>query len=165
MIRRLLLIRHAKAARPGGVEDHDRPLNDRGRRAAAALGRWLSERGLVPDEVIVSDSRRTRETWDGISGALKAAPTPRLEPRLYEAEPEEMLPVLHGASGRLVALVGHNPGIGDLAYQLLAQPPDHGRFDDYPTGATLLVRFDADDWRAVLPGTGVAEDFVVPREL
>ena len=162
---RLILIRHAKSARPAGVADHDRPLNDRGRRAADALGRWMAREGLLPDAVLVSDARRTRETWDGIAAALPEAPPPRPERGLYEVGAEEMLDVLRGAEGRTVALVGHNPGIGDLAAGLLAAPPDHPRFADYPTGATLVARLPAEGWAALARGGGEAERFVVPREI
>ena len=162
---RLILIRHAKSARPAGVADHDRPLNGRGRGAADALGRWMAREGLRPDAVLVSDARRTRETWEGIAAALPDAPAPRLEPGLYEVEAERMLAVLRGAGGRTVALVGHNPGIGDLAAGLLAAPPDHPRFADYPTGATLVARLPVEDWAALAWGGGEAERFVVPREL
>ena len=162
---RLILIRHAKSAHPDGVEDHDRPLNGRGRGAAGALGRWMARAGLSPDEAIVSDARRTRETWEGIAAALPGAPAPRLERALYEVEAGEALAVLRRAAGRTVALVGHNPGIGDLAAGLLRAPPDHPRFADYPTGATLVARFAAESWDALTWGGGVVEHFVVPREL
>lgn len=62
-------------------------------------------------------------------------------------------------------MVGHNPGIADFAEQLLNQPPDHPRFWDYPTGATLVAQFDITDWRALTWGSGRAVDFVLPREL
>ena len=61
MTRRLILIRHAKAADPEGVEDHGRPLSDRGRDAAAEIGRWMAENRLLPDEIVVSDAMRTRQ--------------------------------------------------------------------------------------------------------
>ena len=162
---RLILIRHARSSRPPGVRDHDRPLDDRGRAAADALGRWMARAGLVPDAVLLSDARRTRETWEGIAAALPGASAPRLEHRLYEAGAEAMLGVLRGAEGRTVALVGHNPGIGDLAARLLAAAPDHPRFADYPAGATLVARLPAEGWAALAWGGGEAERFVVPGEL
>lgn len=162
---RLILIRHAKSPRPAGVADRDRPLSDRGRRAADALGRWMAREGLLPDTVLVSDARRTRETWEGVAAALPDAPAPRIERGLYEVGAEGMLAVLSRAEGRTVALVGHNPGIGDLAAGLLTAVPDHPRFGDYPTGATLVARLPTEDWAALTWGSGEAERFVVPREL
>ena len=162
---RLILIRHAKSPHPPGVPDHDRPLNERGRAAADALGRWMAREGLCPDAAIVSDARRTRETWERIAAALPEAPAPRLERGLYEVEALEALAVLRRAVGRTVALVGHNPGIGELAAGLLRTPPDHPRFADYPTGATLVARFPVEDWTALAPRSGAAERFTVPREL
>ena len=161
---RLVLIRHTKSARPRGVADHDRPLNGRGRAAAASLSRWLAEAGLTPGEALCSDARRTRETWEGIAAGLPGAARLRLEPRLYEAGADDILAVLHAATTPVVALIGHNPGIGETASRLLHTAPDHPRFADYPTGATLVARFATEAWRALRWGTGRAEHFVVPRD-
>ena len=76
-----------------------------------------------------------------------------------------MLDCLKDASGETVLMIGHNPGICVFAHELLASDPDHPRFEDYPTCATLVAEFDIDDWSALRPGSGVARDFVVPREL
>ena len=86
-------------------------------------------------------------------------------PALYLAEPEVMLDVLQGASGRVVAMLGHNPGIGQMAGRLLAEAPDHPDFERFPTLATLIADFDIDDWADVSWGSGRAVDFIVPRAL
>lgn len=160
--RTLILMRHAKSdwADPR-LDDHDRPLNARGRRAAVALGRWLERGGLKPDEALVSTALRTADTFARLG--LNLAPC--LEPALYLAEAEGMLAILRRATGRRVLLVAHNPGIADLAAALVDPPPDHPRFADYPTGATLVLRFDTGRWDEIAPGTGQVRDFVVPRDL
>ena len=76
-----------------------------------------------------------------------------------------MLDVLRKARGRCVLMIGHNPGIADFAQRLVVTPPDHDRFGDYPTGATLVATFDAPDWAAVTWQTGRTIDFAIPREL
>jgi phosphohistidine phosphatase len=73
--------------------------------------------------------------------------------------------VLREAEHRRVQILGHNPGIADFAHQLLRNPPDHSRFEDYPTGATLVATFPIDNWSDLSWGSGKVVDFTVPREL
>ena len=166
MTRTLILIRHAKSAWDDPLlADHDRPLNERGWQAAARVGAWLAGRGLVPDAALVSSAVRAQQTWARVAERLPEPPAALTLPRLYHAEPDVMLAALQGAQGGCVAMVGHNPGIAWFARQVLARPPGHSRFDDYPTGATLVTRFAVPDWAAVRFGTGAAVDFVIPRAL
>lgn len=158
---RLILMRHAKSDWSLSGDDHARPLNPRGRRSAQALGDWLRDKGYLPDEVLCSTAARTRQTLD----LLGLDTETRFEPMLYHASAETMLDVLHGASGATVLMVGHNPGIADLAMRLVATPPEHTRFTDYPTGATLVAEWDGTDWAALQVETGQAAEFIVPREL
>jgi phosphohistidine phosphatase len=166
MTLRLILTRHAKSSWDDPtMPDRDRPLNARGRGAAADLGAWLASRGYVPDEVLCSDAVRTRETWEGIAPALPGAPTVTLKPTLYHAGPDVMLAVLRHANGRTVMMLGHNPGIAELAARLVARPPQHEGFAHYPTGATLVASFEAEDWADIGFGQGAVRDFIVPREI
>jgi phosphohistidine phosphatase len=162
----LILTRHAKSdwGTPG-LPDFDRPLNDRGRRAADALGRWLAEQGHRPQEVILSGARRTVETWDGIVRALDPATAARAERRLYDAAPDRMLEVLREAGATPVMMIGHNPGIAEFANRLAIAPPADPRFEDYPTGATTVIRFLRDSWSDVGWEEGEVVDFVTPRQL
>jgi phosphohistidine phosphatase len=166
MSKRLILTRHAKSSWDDpATSDHDRPLNARGRGAAADLGLWLASRGYLPDEVLCSDAARTRETWEGIAPALPGAPDPIMKPALYHAGTEVMLAVLRHAKGDTVMVLGHNPGIADFARRIVAQPPAHPHFTRYPTGATLVASFEIDDWTEAGFGMGAARDFIVPREI
>jgi phosphohistidine phosphatase len=166
MTLRLILTRHAKSSWDDPtMPDRDRPLNARGRGAAADLGAWLASRGYVPDEVLCSDAVRTRETWEGIAPALPGAPAVTLKPTLYHAGPDVMLAVLRHAKGRTVMMLGHNPGIAELAARLVARPPQHEGFAHYPTGATLVASFEAEDWADIGFGQGAVRDFIVPREI
>lgn len=159
--RRLILIRHAKSSwADAGMSDHDRPLNPRGRRAAAELGRWLGARGYLPDQVLCSTAARTRETFARLG--LSGAPEPELQPALYQAEPAAMLAALKRATGQVVVMLGHNPGIAALAALLPAEPPRHPDFARFPTAATLVVDFEIDSWADVEPHRGAALDFFVP---
>ena len=165
-MKRLILTRHAKSSWEDPMTpDHDRPLNARGKAAAADLGQWLASRGYVPDEVLCSDTLRTRKTWSGIAPALPGTPILELKPALYHAGPDVMLAVLKHARADCVMMIGHNPGIGEFAARLVAQPPKNTEFGRYPTGATLVVDFAVDNWADVDWATGVADDFIVPRDL
>ncbi|WP_172299158.1 histidine phosphatase family protein [Pseudoruegeria sp. HB172150] len=166
MTLRLILIRHAKSSwDEPGLDDHERPLSARGRRSAQAIGEWLAEREYLPDLVLSSDSVRTRETWALMAPGLRS-PITRWEPALYLAGPGAMLKMLRtaGDTGN-VAILGHNPGIAHFASAIVAVPPSHGRFSDYPTGATLIADFDAAAWPEITPGSATVVDFVVPRDL
>lgn len=167
MTRTLILTRHAKSDWDDPMlEDHERPLNGRGKRSATAIGKWLNENGFRPDLVLCSTAVRTRETWErmapGFGGAEIAV---RLEKLLYHAGPQEILDVLRGAEGETVLVLGHNPGIGIAAANLAADAPKQLRFNEYPTAATTVFRFDIDDWAKADWRGGTVEAFVVPREL
>ncbi|MDN3713316.1 histidine phosphatase family protein [Paracoccus cavernae] len=160
--RRLILTRHAKSSWDDPAqEDHDRPLNDRGRRSARELGDWLASRGYEPEEVLCSTAMRTRETWDTVFAApLEVRPNVRHERGLYHASPEQMLGVLRTASAPTVMLVGHNPGIAELAEMLPARAMLDPEFRRYPTAATLVIDFQIGSWADVQPKTGGVLDFV-----
>ena len=91
MVRRLVLLRHAKSAWPSGVPDHDRPLAGKGRRNAQATGGWFATEGPRPDLVLCSDALRARQTWEIAAAVLDPAPACRLEPTLYGAAPDELI--------------------------------------------------------------------------
>ena len=165
-MKRLILTRHAKSSWDDpATPDHDRPLNDRGRAAAAELGVWLASRGYIPGEVLCSDAMRTRLTWDGLAPALPGTPTVHLKSALYHAGPDVMLAVLRHAAEECVMMIGHNPGIAEFAARIVARPPLHAEFHRYPTGATLVCDFIADTWAEVGYGMGTTEDFIIPREV
>ena len=159
---RLTLIRHAKSSWDGDEEDHERPLSKRGRKAADALGRWLE--GRMPEAVWCSDAARARETWERIAAAGGAGAA-RLVPELYHADCEAIMSVLRRAEAPHAAIVGHNPGLAAFARRIVAAQPDHPRFGDYPTGATTVMTFDAEEWCDVGWSSSHVEHFVVPREL
>ncbi len=158
----LILTRHAKSAwNTDAPSDHARPLNARGRRSARALGDWLREQPVLPEQVVSSSALRARETCERMELTSPATFTERL----YHATPQLILEVLREIDAPSVLLLGHNPGLAQFAHQIVKHPPDHSRFEDYPTGATLLLEFDIPNWQALQPETGRVLDFVVPREL
>lgn len=167
MTLRLILTRHAKSSWDSpALDDHDRPLNARGRGSAEKVGAWLAAQGYVPDAVLSSSSARTRETWALMAPHFGTRPQLRWERALYHAGPNTMLEVLRTApTVGCVLMLGHNPGIAAFAESLVAQEPQHPRFFDYPTAATTVIDFDLPAWGDVDWRKGVAVDFAIPREL
>jgi phosphohistidine phosphatase len=118
--RTLVVVRHAKSDWSGAVADYDRPLADRGRRDAPAIGTWLAEHVEPLDLVVCSPARRARETWRLAEARLDPAPPVRHDERMYGAGPTELLTILAGLPDELgrVAVVGHNPGLTELVAAL-----------------------------------------------
>lgn len=159
MDRTLLLLRHAKSSWEHDVEDHRRPLNERGRRDAVAVGRLLASRRAWCDLVVCSTARRARQTWDG--AVLGGATTREIEltDDLYEAPVSRVRALVAGlpdAAG-VVLLVGHGPGLPGLVEDLGGTV---GR--KYATSglATLLV---TGTWSSIGPESARLVNFVVPR--
>ncbi|NCQ23967.1 MAG: phosphoglycerate mutase [Rhodobacteraceae bacterium CG17_big_fil_post_rev_8_21_14_2_50_63_15] len=161
-MRQLILMRHAKSDWDDQtLGDHARPLNKRGRRSATALGHWLRARNLIPDQILCSSAIRAQETC----ARLKLQIAPDLLDSLYMAEPDPMLADLRGAKGTRVLMIGHNPGIAGFAHLLVTSPPIHGRFDDFPTGATLVANFAISAWSDLVPRSGKIIHFITPHDL
>jgi phosphohistidine phosphatase len=122
-MRRLILFRHAKAEpRGAGMDDFDRPLAERGREDAALIGKVLAKEGLTPDLALVSPARRASETWIHARDAFPKAKV-QLCRDLYNAAPETIRETVEAAadSADTVIVVGHNPGIHDVAVELLIE--------------------------------------------
>jgi phosphohistidine phosphatase len=169
-MRELLLLRHAKSSWDDpSLDDHDRPLARRGRRAADALRQHLSSHGVAPDLILCSTARRTVETWERIAPGMADATRIEIDHRLYGADAADLRARLHEVEpgARRVMVIAHNPGVQDLVLELVGTGDERQRARmerKYPTGAlaTLAV---AGPWATI--GAGVAElvDFVEPRRL
>jgi phosphohistidine phosphatase len=167
-MKRLLLLRHAKSSWDDpGLADHERPLAPRGRRATKVIARHLRATGAAPGVVLCSPSVRTRETLDGIRSALPPKTPVSIEERLYAASAGDLLARLRELDDELdsAMLIGHNPGIHDLALALAGHGEKvaalRGKF---PTAALATVGF-AGSWRDLGDGGAELTDFVTPREL
>ena len=162
MTKRLILMRHAKSGWDDPLlQDIERPLNERGRKSATALGGWLKKHNYVPDTVLSSSATRTRETFEGLD---VTAPT-TFKRELYLAPAGVMLEWLRQSGGDTLLLIGHNPGIAELAETVLDALPDHTRFPFYPTGATLICDFPITNWADASSASARLVDFIVPRDL
>ena len=163
---KLIVTRHAKSSWDyPNLSDHERPLAKRGRRGADAIGKWLAEQQHIPQTVLCSTSKRTRETWSRMSKILPTVEDVRFEPDLYHGGVQATLSVLSTARSSTVIILGHNSGIGFFADAILTTPPEHQDFFRYPTAATLVCEVPVNDWAEVQYESGILIDFVVPREL
>jgi phosphohistidine phosphatase len=119
----LILLRHGKSDWSGGEPDLHRPLADRGRRQAAEAGRWLAANAGPLDQALVSPAERARITWELASAEIETPPPTTFEERVYGASEGTLLDLVRNLSAdlRTVVLVGHNPGLEDLASTLTGQ--------------------------------------------
>jgi phosphohistidine phosphatase len=159
---RLYLLRHAKSSwDDAGVADHERPLAKRGRRATEAIAAYLSEHAVAPELVLCSTARRTRETLERIEPAL-GTPEVSHEDELYGASAGELMERLREVPDGVgsVMLIGHNPGIEDLAGALVGRAVA----SKFPTAALATLELPG-GWRDAGPGRAELVDFVVPRDL
>jgi phosphohistidine phosphatase len=174
-MKRLLLLRHAKAeAGDSGAGDHGRALSERGRRDAPRMGIEMQHRGYRPDLVLCSTSVRTIETWSRVAAELGDAAEVRLLDELYLAPAGVIAGAVQSASAAVqtLAVVGHSPGLGDLA-RALARKPDSGEelrllramTEKFPTAALAVLDFESHEWRAVAALSGKMTDFLRPKDL
>jgi phosphohistidine phosphatase len=168
-MRRLLLLRHAKAEKsaPGGG-DFDRTLASRGREEAPKIGVYMAHHGLQPDLVIVSPARRARETWELVAAAFPTAPPVVWEERLYNAEVGMILTLVREAKPPTLLLVGHNPGLHDFARLMIAAGDVDARErlnEDFPTAGLLVIDFAFADWGKLHAHSGRLDRFVSPQLL
>lgn len=167
----LYLLRHAKSDwSEGGMDDFDRPLAKRGRDAAPAMGRFMKSKKLVPDLVLCSAAARAKETWDLVGRELGAGPQVKVLKGLYMASPGRLLGALRKvpAGAKTVMLVGHNPGMEDLADRLVgsgARKAIARLAVKYPTGALAVIHFKEDSWADLAEGSGKLARFMRPKDL
>jgi phosphohistidine phosphatase len=166
-MKRLLLLRHAKSSWDDpALPDRERPLAPRGHRAAERMAKHLRSNVPNADLVLCSSALRTRETMARMSGAF-GEPEVVVEDELYAASDDELLERLRGVAetSETVALIGHNPGIGDLASALAGRGDDLDRMrSKFPTGALAVLEFDG-RWERLAPGGAVLASFVTPKDL
>lgn len=174
-MRRLMLLRHAKTETdaPSG-QDHDRRLDERGRSDAGEIGHFIARHPPFPGLVLVSSAVRAQQTWDLVWAAMQdRAPAPEVETldELYGAEPTQLLQIVRMASAsdpKRLMLVGHNPGMHELALMLAGHGEKAARKaleDNLPTSGLAILDFDIDDWTDVAFRRGKLVTFVSPKRL
>jgi phosphohistidine phosphatase len=169
-VRTLFLLRHAKSSWDDpAVADHDRPLAPRGVTAAARIAQHLRAADIRPDLVLCSTSRRTRQTLDLLDPALGPDTEVSIEDALYGGSADDLLDRLRRIESHrfAVIVIGHNPGIQDLAIELAGDGDEsalaqvHAKF---PTAALATLEFAA-PWEELGPGQASLTSMVLSREL
>jgi len=167
----LAVMRHAKSdwGQPG-LDDFDRPLNARGRKAAEHVGRELMHRRVRFDHVIASPAVRVRETLEGVESGYGARFDVQFERGIYDASLETLFALVRAIPANVHAplLVGHNPGLHQLVLDLTSDDDQHYRkhvAGKFPTAAVALVDLPAVRGDETAAGSGTIVELILPREL
>lgn len=161
-MKRLLILRHAKSSwRDAGLRDHDRPLNNRGRRDAPQMGARMREEGLSPGLIVSSTAVRARQTAELVAEGCGYTDPIALSPELYHGSTGAYLEAARDAPGDVdtLLLVGHNPGVQEVVWALSR------REERMPTAALATIEFGIDKWRDVETEIGNLIGVLRPKEL
>jgi len=157
-MKKLLLVRHAKAEKETGGKDIDRPLKYIGIQDAGFMADRLKDHGIVPELIITSPAQRTKTTAEIFSDHLKL-PEATINKSIYEASEKTLLKVINGLPNEcnFIALVGHNPGIAQILYYLT------GEAREVHTSCTAVIEFDISSWDIITEGIGKLTYFSWPN--
>lgn len=168
----LMLLRHAKSDWGSGLKsDHERPLNARGERDAPAMGAFMREHNLIPDEIFCSTAERTRQTAHLLTGDWPESPQVHYRDALYGASERTLLRVTAEADEDLarILLIAHNPGLHGLALDLIGEVsegvPLRELEGNLPTAALAVFTFDVSRWQDIAPHTGRLVCYQFPKGL
>jgi phosphohistidine phosphatase len=143
----LYLMRHAKAVPANPLQpDRDRPLNERGLRQAAAMGKRLARRGVKPNALLSSPAARALATAEQLASALGIARKDIvLNEHLYNATPDDLLVVIQKLvpGPERLMLVGHNPGLAELANYFSRE------ITNMPTASVVAFEFAVSSWAEI----------------
>ena len=167
----LTILRHAKSSwdKPG-LDDFDRPLNERGRKSARLMGRELRKRKMRFDLVVASAAVRVQETLEEFAEGYGEDLEVGVESRIYEAGVQTLMDVVRAIPDRVekAMIVGHNPGLQQL---VLALASDGGKGlrerveSKFPTAAAAVIELDIKKWGDAGAGSGRIRELILPREL
>ena len=172
-MRTLLLFRHAKSSWDDpSLDDHDRPLAPRGIRDAPRMGRFIAHLDSPPDLILCSTAVRTRETLRLALAPMLEAVVPEIsfDRDLYEVSARQILGIISATPDSVATMmvIGHNPGMQDLALHLVGSGELEARrrlHAKYPTAAVAMIRVSVSSWRDIGPGCGSLEAFMTPKLL
>lgn len=169
-MKRLWILRHAKSSwSDAGLDDHDRPLNRRGERAAVLIGATLAQREAAFDLILASTALRVRQTVERVRDQLSTRGPTCFEPALYLATASDWIDRLRQLEDAddLLA-VGHNPTLEELVAQLAPVGDKSARRrlrEGLPTAALAEIELDLSRWGDLRPGSGRLASFSRPKDL
>ena len=170
-MKRLAILRHAKSSwDEPQVADFDRPLNERGQKAARRIGRELTKRGATFDMVLASPATRVRETLEAVQKEFEPDAAICFERDIYLADEGTLLEMVRGIPETVQAplLIGHNPGLQELVLALTRDDSNGLRKRveaKLATAALVRIELPAEKWSEVEPGSGIIVELIVPKEL
>jgi phosphohistidine phosphatase len=174
-VKTIYLLRHAKSDwADEGLDDHERPLSERGTKAAPQMAASITSKNYTPDLILCSTARRTVETCHVLKGVLGESIPVQFEDGLYLAEPDSLVKRLTrlGDEVKAAMIIGHNPGIGQLAAQLTRSPSGADEKERYKrlrekfsTAACAVIEVPVKTWADVKTGQGRLADFIRPKDL
>ncbi|MDB4903292.1 MAG: hypothetical protein JWQ63_2573 [Mucilaginibacter sp.] len=158
-MKKLLLIRHAKAEKETSVKDINRPLKYIGIQDARFMAERLKENSIIPQLIITSPALRTKTTAE-IFAEYLLLQDPEINKAIYDASQQTLLRVINQLPDQynFIALVGHNPAISQILYYLT------GEAREVHTSTVALIEFEVDDWKAVSGDTGQLAYYSSPKE-
>lgn len=170
-MKNLILMRHAKSSwNHPELDDHARPLNQRGRAAAKTMANWFVTEEIIPDYALVSDAVRTQETWEIVSDSIGSSPEADISRELYLAAPQTMLAAVQStpADANTLMLIAHQPGTSILA-SILADGTESDdckqAYQHYPTAGVSVFQFEIETWNQLGAGSGKFIRFETPKRL
>jgi phosphohistidine phosphatase len=157
-MKKLLLIRHAKATHETGYVDFERPLKQSGMQDALFMANVLQKRSMIPEIIVTSPALRTLSTAQIFAEHLRL-PAADTDQKIYEASEQTLVKVINNLPNEhdFIGLVGHNPGISQILHYLT------GQFRDVPTCAMALISFDNDNWRSISSEDGHLSFYDSPK--
>lgn len=167
-MKQIYLLRHAKSSWEDlDLEDKERHLASRGKKQIKALREYFHYSRIAINLALVSPAERTKKTYQLLRKDVLRLPKPDYRTPLYEAEWEDLLFLIHGIENSInsVIIVGHNPGLENLANVLLFGHSEPSRFKKFPTASFLGLQCSGDSWKGVESGTCQLEHFWIPGAL
>jgi phosphohistidine phosphatase len=161
VMKRLYLLRHAKSSwDDASLADFERPLNDRGLRAAPFMGELMADRGMQPDLILSSPAKRATQTAQSAKEASGFDTPIKYDERIYEASPQALRTVISEIPDEIgsALLVGHNPGMEGIIRYLT------GDLQPMPTAALASIKLAVERWAAVDERVGTLEFVIRPKE-
>ncbi|MDQ6959747.1 MAG: histidine phosphatase family protein [Mariprofundaceae bacterium] len=160
----LYLVRHAKSSwdHPG-LEDFDRPLNKRGMCDAPKMGEYLVGQRILPQIIVSSPARRAHTTAISLAAAMQVPPSGIVkDDRIYAAATATLIAVIQewDDTWERVMMVGHNPGMADMAAVLTDAGVCH-----VPTCTVMGFSLDIVSWGDVVPNCGIQQFKIVPKDI
>lgn len=161
-MKQLFLLRHAKSSwDDDSLDDFDRPLNPRGKKAAPMMGNVIKERDIAPDIILCSPAKRTKQTLKLVNETAKLETDITFEEAIYDSSVADLRNLLkkQKRSVNSILLIGHNPGLEELLEELT------GKYERLPTAALVRIDINSDDWSHIKDGANKIAWIVRPRDL